>query len=244
MHNSIELTFSEYYFLHRKLGEILDTVFGGYSVKDNKFVAPDKCLEDLFKDILNKYLKLEYKKGFPELPIVELRTFTTLSEDIENKIYFWANLKGEFAKDELFIENLSNKEYKLPLELEITFHRINFLLDLHNKAKNKLINKVSENTPLPDHFKWDGDKFYISETKYFEIKKLRKQIFKYFTDADGTWVNVTKIASELQKSPSEIYTIIDQINGRIAKEGFHKIMKLETKHEGSYKLSVFIDKLN
>ena len=130
--------------LHKKIGEVLEVVYGEYPIGEYFFIPPHDYLITLYDSLVETYLEIDRRPDFCELPLIEVRAFLHLRGDFHYDIQSWAESKEEFFKDDAFLAKRVHHPYPIAPDLELAFQRLDEGLTLHKEKKDKLLHKIGD----------------------------------------------------------------------------------------------------
>lgn len=191
--------------IHKKIGEVLESVFGGYSQEKYIFYPPADELDDYFSDIRLKILVIDNKPEFDILPITIFRQFK-LSSNYKDMTRLWEHLKKAFYEDDKMLTKNTQFDYYLPDDLQVAFNKIDELIKVHTEEKNKVL-KANHIYPT---------------SKYFGIlvnkKSFRRDLLKYLSENDQKNINIQMISDKFKKDLAYVWIVINQLNKMFEKK--------------------------
>jgi hypothetical protein len=218
------LAYQLHYQLYKKLIEVLDVVFNGYTTRDYTFIPPDDHLVELYNNLRRIYLLIDLRTELKKLKVTELRLFKFSNNYLDN-IDLWLKLRNEYIKDINYLSNLVQIKYPVPVDLQLTFIELDKLLEIHQAKKDDLL-KIKTF-------------FNAKELLNFGANKsITKTIFTMLFQANGEWVKVKHMSKKVDRRDSYVRIVISQIKKKIINENKQNIIKIEPSRESSYRLIV------
>lgn len=210
--------------IYCKLIEILDIVYSDYPVGKYFFVPVEDRLEDLFDKLEFIFEWFDREDEFQNLKITSIKGFRLVGY-FNFYIEHWASLKDSYYEDVEILKENTRLVTVMPPDLKLAFNEIDDLLKEHSKKKNKLL-KENKFLSTDELLSFGAD------------KSLIKDVYTILLEANGSYVQVRRIANELNKEPSYIRIVISQLKKKISEQRKDNVLKIETSGRGSYRLLV------
>lgn len=205
-----------YRHLRKKMGEVLEAVFGGYPENKYIYYPPDDELSDYFSDIRNRFLEIDRMSEFMKLPVTDLRLFKIYS-NYKDTSRLWEHLKKDIYEEDQMLLKSTQFDYYLPDDIQVAFHKIDELVKIHIAEKNKILNS--------NHI-YPATKYYYG----ILVKKnsLRRKLLDYLSENNQKDITIQMLQDKLKRDTSYVWILINQLNKTFEKKQVN--LRIESKN--------------